>query len=77
MWNLIVSVPDHCLSFYFKSLIKFLFVFFEYKCIKSILFTFYPTATDVGINCGMAVRFVGMLFWMFFLFFFLWGNWES
>ena len=19
MWNLIVSVPDHCLSFYFKS----------------------------------------------------------
>ena len=22
MWNLIVSVPDHCLSFYFSSLLK-------------------------------------------------------
>ena len=35
-----------------------------YECIKGILFTFYPTATGVGINCGMAVGFVGMLCWI-------------
>ena len=37
MWDLIVSVPDHCLSFYFDEkhcLIKnvfFLFCFFEFE----------------------------------------------
>ena len=51
----------------FKSLIKFLYVFFKYIFIKSILFTFYVTATDGGICCGMAVGFVGMLCWMIVL----------
>ena len=26
MWDLIVSVPDHCLSFYFPNLCRILFV---------------------------------------------------
>ena len=30
-------------------------MFFKYKCIKGILFTFYPTSIDVRICCGMAV----------------------
>ena len=38
MWDLIVSVPDHCLSFYF-ALSLFTFV---YNCIKILkLETFY------------------------------------
>ena len=28
IWDLIVSVPDHCLSFYFTKLLIFLFVYF-------------------------------------------------
>ena len=28
---------------------------------------FCPTATDVGISCGMAVGFVRMLCWMIFV----------
>ena len=34
--------------------------------IKGTLFTCYPTATDVGICCGMAAGFFGMLCWMIF-----------
>ena len=29
MWDLIVSVPDHCLSFYFSSYLDVVFVCFK------------------------------------------------
>ena len=32
MWDLIVSVPDHCLSFYFINLKDVLCVTFEAEC---------------------------------------------
>ena len=34
MWDLIVSVPDHCLSFYFATLRKIL-------CLCSVVFRAY------------------------------------
>ena len=34
MWDLIVSVPDHCLSFYFRTLTP-VFVFFKVKLLYS------------------------------------------
>ena len=42
MWDLIVSVPDHCLSFYFSLLIKeliFLFLLIDYYAYLTTLQT--------------------------------------
>ena len=46
MWDLIVSVPDHCLSFYFdhnflKSRNKCHFATMHYLCITNHLFSNY------------------------------------
>ena len=38
MWDLFVSVPDHCLSFYFKTKKRILFSQFYYKVGKGSIF---------------------------------------
>ena len=42
MWDLIVSVPDHCLSFYFlcglKSVKSYERVTFSYECLSRALY---------------------------------------
>ena len=34
MWDLIVSVPDHCLSFYFESFIELSLGIFLKTCVR-------------------------------------------
>ena len=35
MWDLIVSVPDHCLSFYFGSCASFIYLFIYFQSLGS------------------------------------------
>ena len=41
MWDLIVSVPDHCLSFYFLFSKTGGFMGIQYFCILAILWIFF------------------------------------
>ena len=59
MWDLIVSVPDHCLSFYFKATCKLfkymlLISIFALVCLKLTYFKQMLTTVNV-FTCLKAV----------------------
>ena len=48
MWDLIVSVPDHCLSFYFS--ISFVFLFVGIFLLFLLCLSFFVHRQSQGIN---------------------------
>ena len=51
MWDLIVSVPDHCLSFYFLTQGRNHFKLHVFDAIGLVIFPFYSGVASVGISC--------------------------
>ena len=66
MWDLIVSVPDHCLSFYFET--KICILFFFSICKKKIFdkyFIYLLLFLSFNLNPSCQLCFTAFIFYLF------------